>query len=83
MLTYKIYRTLDEMMSLLRCGKITPTNPVTVYDVSELMRAFLSLRNPNHIGKVVVTWDQNSEVKVYSWTGHYFPVDISNGALTV
>jgi NADPH:quinone reductase-like Zn-dependent oxidoreductase len=53
---------MQEVSGLLRLGAIRPITPVTSFDVSRLDQALLYLSKGQHIGKIVVTYEDKSSL---------------------
>ncbi|ERF76568.1 hypothetical protein EPUS_05841 [Endocarpon pusillum Z07020] len=51
----KFQRLLQESLNLLREGKITPSAPLKLFDVSKVTEAYRYLQQSNHIGKVAIS----------------------------
>jgi NADPH:quinone reductase-like Zn-dependent oxidoreductase len=52
----------EEVNNLLRQGVIRPIPEITIFDVSELDQALLYLSRGQHIGKVVVTYENPESI---------------------
>ncbi|KAL2802548.1 hypothetical protein BJX63DRAFT_440810 [Aspergillus granulosus] len=56
---------VGEVMALYREGKITPIEPVKVFDISETAQAFRYFSSRSRMGKVVINLqDESSEIQV-------------------
>ena len=53
-----------EVMGLFAKGILTPLEPISTYPMSAVESAFRFMASGNHIGKIVVTADRNSLVRV-------------------
>ena len=60
-----IAATLEAVMALLEApARISAPQPLHVYKISELERAFRSMQSGKHIGKIVVDMDEDSIIPV-------------------
>lgn len=53
---------MKEVDSLLRDGKIHPITPIRTFDVSELEQALLYFSKGQHVGKIVITYENATSV---------------------
>jgi hypothetical protein len=52
------------MMDLVAKGHIRPIAPLTVFPFEEIDAAFRLMRGGNHVGKVVISSGEHSDVKI-------------------
>ena len=62
---------LQTVISLFAKGTLTPLEPITVYPMSDIEPAFRFMASGDHIGKIVVTADQDCHVKVSNDPRYY------------
>ncbi|ROT41106.1 putative polyketide synthase [Sodiomyces alkalinus F11] len=61
-----MHRVMGECLDLLEAKTIQPIQPVTVYPISEIQRAFRTMQAGKHLGKIVVKPNPGDLVKVLS-----------------
>ena len=52
---HQLHQTLKDVMSLFQDKVITPVNPLTVYPISEIGKAFRFMQAGKHMGKLIIT----------------------------
>ena len=58
--------TLKEVMGLFADSSLTPVEPITTYPMSAIEPAFRYMASGNHMGKIVVTANRDTIIKVRS-----------------
>ena len=53
---------MNEVGNLIRQGKIRPISLIKTFDVSELHHALLYFSKGQHIGKIVITYDNKMSI---------------------
>ncbi|KAI8932187.1 hypothetical protein NX059_011067 [Plenodomus lindquistii] len=59
-----IGKLMSEVFALVEAGHIGPIHPVTVYGFDEVIPALMYIRSGQHIGKIVITNRDSSDVQV-------------------
>ena len=57
-------RMLGEIFNMLQAGAISPVSPISTFRLSEIESAFRLIQAGKHVGKVVLTVEPDTEVKV-------------------
>ncbi len=72
---------MQTMMQMYREKKITPIQPVTVHDITQIGEALQRFGLKSHLGKFVISYqDPNALVKVGSKIANLAPTSLSTNA---
>lgn len=61
-----IRRLMSDVLGLFEKGRMTPIQPITVFDIGEIEHAFRLIQGGKHTGKVVLRAEKDSIVKTTS-----------------